>query len=148
MRLTQHFTKEELEKSAKAEKLSLVNVIPDKLISNALRVAVVLEKIRENYNKPIRVLSCYRAPEVNAAVGGSKTSAHLNALAADFVIEGESNKKICEWIRDHMEDYDQIIYEFGEGGWCHIGLSYNSPRHMPLTAKKVDGKTEYTIGIV
>ena len=148
MRLTEHFTKEEMEKSSKATVLGLDNTMPDKYISNALRVAVVLEKIREHFNLPITILSCYRSPEVNQKVGGAKTSAHLQALAADFIIKGISNRKICEWVVFNITDFDQIIYEFGETGWCHIGLSYNSPRKQILSASKTeDGKTHYQCGL-
>lgn len=148
MRLTEHFTLEEMQRSANAEALHIDNTIPDKLVSNALRVAVVLETIREHFGKPIDVLSCYRSPEVNAAVGGSSKSAHMNALAADGRIKGVSVKEICEWVRDNVPDYDQIIYEFGEQGWFHVGLSYGSPRKQALTAVKENGKTVYKAGII
>ncbi len=148
MRLTEHFTKGEMEYSANAIAKGLDNTMPDKLISNALRIAVVMEKIRAYFGLPIEVLSCYRAPSVNFAVGGSPTSAHLNALACDFRIKGVSVLAICIWIRDNIEDFDQVIYEFGEQGWCHIGLSYGSPRKQALTARRHDGKTVYQQGLL
>ncbi len=42
---------------------------------------------------------------------------------------------------------DQIINEFGRGG--HIGLAADcmTPRRQLLTARKVGGRTAYTVGV-
>lgn len=147
MMLGKYFSKREMERSATATRLGLSNSIPDNLLDNAKLVAGKLDVIREHYGKPVTVLSCYRAPTVNAAVGGSKTSAHRLAMAADVEIDGVSILELCRWCRDNIADYDQIIYEFGEDGWMHIGFSNTAPRKQLLTAKKVNGKTVYTEGL-
>jgi hypothetical protein len=149
MRLTEHFTSEEMCRSARAEELGLDNKIPDKYISCALRVAIVLERIRAHWNKPLTVLSCYRSEEVNREVGGSSTSAHLKALAADFRIEGVPVIDICRWAIENVQQADQVIYEFGPNGWVHIGLvSVGTPRNQALTAVKEGGRTVYKPGII
>lgn len=147
MMLGKYFSKRELERSATATRLGLSNAIPDNLLDNAKLVASKLDIIREHFDRPVRVLSCYRSPIVNSAVGGSTTSAHRFAMAADVEIDGVSILELCRWCRDNIADYDQIIYEFGEEGWMHIGFTNGIPRKQLLTAKKVKGKTEYTEGL-
>lgn len=146
MKITEHFSQEEMERSNTATRLGLPNVCPKDLIPNMLKVATSLELVRKHYGVPVNVSSCYRAPAVNAAVGGSATSAHRFALAADTTVEGVSVKELCEWCSQNIADYDQIIYEFGETGWMHIGFTNKTPRKECLTAAKVGGRTVYTKG--
>lgn len=145
--VTAHFTWREMLTSATAIRLGLNNTPEsDEIYDNIRRVCEVLEPIREYFIKYIRVVSCFRSQEVNQAVGGSKSSAHLKGLAVDFTMNGISNLKICRSIPDCFQNYDQIIYEFGESGWVHLGLSDN-PRHQILSAVKENGKTIYKNGL-
>ncbi len=148
MNLTDHFSFEEFERSETATRKGLDNHIPDGLIPNAQRVAEALEVIRTYYNdRVIRVSSGYRSQEVNRAIGGSKTSAHCFAEAADFTIQGVDNITVCREIPDIVYDFDQVIYEFGPTGWVHLGIS-KTMRKQLLTAIKRGGKTVYLSGIV
>lgn len=145
MQITDHFSLLELTRSSTATRLGLDNTIPEELMPNALRVAEALEKIRAHFGKSIHVTSCYRAPEVNKAVGGSPTSAHRFASAADFEVDGVPNIEVCKAIPEILDDYDQIIYEFGPTGWVHLGFA-QTPRHQKLSATKQNGKTVYSPG--
>ena len=147
MRLTEHFTVEELQKSEAATRHGVPNICPPELAGNMLIVADHLELIREHYGVPVRVLSCYRSPEVNKLVGGSETSAHRFALAADFEVDGVSNHDVATWCAENISDYDQIINEFPPDGWVHIGFTGKTPRKQLLTAVKTNGKTVYNQGI-
>lgn len=150
MKLTAHFTKSELEQSNTAVRLGLPNVCPDNLLANMRKVANHLGSIRVHFDAPVRVLSCYRSPAVNSAVGGSSTSAHRFALAADIRVDGVEVIKVCEWCAANIPDFDQIINEFPAGGcgWCHIGFTNNRPRQECLSAVKEGGRTVYKGGIV
>ena len=149
LQITKHFTLREMTKSATAQRLGLSNDPPPDLMINILKVCERLEQVREHYDLPIRVLSCYRSPAVNAAVGGSQTSAHRFGLAADFEIDGVPNIELARWCRDNIVDYDQIIYEFGPSGWVHMGFTATSePRKQLLSAVKQGGKTVYKQGLV
>jgi len=60
-------------------------IFPRKYAENAIKLAEVLEKVREALGDvPVIVNSWYRCPEHNRAVGGVPTSAHLTASAADI----------------------------------------------------------------
>jgi hypothetical protein len=147
MGLTEHFTLAEMCKSETATRLGINNNIPEELKGNVLRVAEALEKVRAHYGAPVHVTSCYRSPELNKAVGGSLTSAHRFALAADFEVSGVENIEVCKVLPDIIKDYDQIIYEFGPSGWVHLGFA-KVPRYQKLSAIKRDGKTIYLPGFV
>lgn len=147
MNLTPHFTKEEMEYSATGLRLGIPNVCPDELLPNMQQVAEHLEVIRAHY-APVKVMSCYRSAPLNKAVGGSKTSAHSSAHAADIRIEGIEVISLCRWCADNIPDFDQIIYEFGPTGWMHIGFTNGTPRKQLLTATKDGGKTVYTPGLI
>lgn len=148
MQLTEHFTLEEMTRSSTAVRLGLANDPPDEYLDNIRQVAAALEVVRAHFGRPIRVTSCYRSPEVNRAVGGSPTSAHRFGYAADFTVDGVPNIVVCEWIRDNLSDFDQVIYEFGPRGWVHLGLCRYKPRRQKLTAFKEAGKTVYKQGII
>lgn len=143
--ITEHFTAEELQFSATGARLGLDNTCPSELIPNMRLVADRLELVRAHFGTPVRVLSCYRSPAVNVAVGGSRNSAHRYALAADFIIPGVPLVEIARWCADNIKDFDQIIYEFGS--WVHMGFADKGPRRQMLTAIKVGGKTVYRTGL-
>lgn len=144
--MSAHFTLSEMQFSATASRLGLDNTCPLALLPNVERVAEYLEQVRTHFGKPVRVLSCYRAPAVNTAVGGSKTSAHVEALAVDFVVPGVPLVEIAKWCVENIKDFDQIIHEFG--AWVHMGFSSKVPRRQVLTASKLKGKTIYKRGLV
>jgi len=146
--ITEHFTLEELTRSATALRLGLDNTLPTQHFRNVELVASALEKIRAHFDRPIRVTSCFRSKSVNKAVGGSPTSAHCAAMAVDFEVVGVPNIAVCLAVPGLIPEFDQVIYEFGPTGWVHLGLAHKAPRHQELTAVKVGGKTVYKPGIL
>jgi len=129
--LTEHFSIKELTITNTGYDNSPTNAI----IDNLTTLAQALEKVRTACeNRPITILSGYRSPDVNHAVGGSKTSAHMQGLAADFIVGGMTLKEIFKTIRESGIVYDQLILE---PSWIHIGLA-KEPRKQNLTC---DGKS-------
>lgn len=147
MNITKHFTLEELTYSATAEKHGIKNVCPQDLMENIELMAENLEVVRGIYNKPVKILSCFRSLEVNNLVGGSKTSSHVNALAVDFIIPGIENIEVCRKVNEAFKEFDQIIYEFGPTGWVHLGFG-SQYRKQLLSAVKKNGKTVYLSGLI
>lgn len=122
MRLTTNFTFEEMIASDVAKRHGIRNFPPQELVPNLRRVAKLLEQVRELLGgEPIYVNSGYRSAELNRAVNGSKTSAHMQGLAADFRTKQYKPLQIAEKIAASDIDYDQLIVEFSE--WVHIGLA-------------------------
>ena len=62
--------------------------VPGSLKANAQRQAFNLEKLRHELgDKPLPILSWYRTPAHNAAVGGASQSRHMQADATDFTVQ-------------------------------------------------------------
>jgi hypothetical protein len=147
--LTGNFTLEELTRSATGLRLDLDNTLPTQFLRNAEQVAEALERVRAYFgDKPVRITSCYRSKAVNTAVGGSHTSVHMAAMAADFEVSGVPNIDVCRSIPEIIPEFDQVIYEFVPTGWVHLGLTHELPRHQLLTAVKLGGRTVYKPGIL
>jgi zinc D-Ala-D-Ala carboxypeptidase len=98
------------------------------------------------------VNSGFRHPEVNAKVGGSKTSDHCRGQAADIEIPGVANADLAQWIADNLE-FRQLILEFytpgiPDSGWVHVSYVAEDNKKQVMTATKKDGKTVYLQGLV
>jgi hypothetical protein len=137
MQLTEHFTLEELTVSESAARQGLDNTPTGEALENLKRLAEFLEDVRELLGKPIKINSAYRAPEVNAAVGGSKTSQHCLGCAADIRVTGMTPDEVVRAITASDLDYDQCIREFDS--WTHVSIPNKEdakPRKMALIIDK------------
>jgi hypothetical protein len=137
MQLSEHFTLEELTVSEAAARQGLSNEPTDEALENLKRLAEFLEDVRALVGKPIRINSAYRSPEVNAAVGGSKTSQHCFGCAADIRVPGMTPDEVVRLITDSDLDYDQCIREFDS--WTHVSIPNKpeaKPRKMALIIDK------------
>lgn len=105
----------------------------------------VFEPLRAMIGVPIYITSFFRSENVNAIIGGSKSSQHCKGEAMDIKIPGR-NKELFEAIRDHLP-FDQLIYEFGtdqEPAWVHVSYKVTGNRKEVLRAKIIKGKPVYT----
>lgn len=127
-----YFTIKELCKSATATQRGIDNSPNSEIIKNLEQlVDNVLDPLREKYGKPISVNGAYRCPELNKAVGGSKTSQHMKGLAADITVGSpEKNKQLFQLIIDMNLPYDQLIDE-KQFRWIHVSYT-NNPRKQIL----------------
>ena len=60
-------------------------------------LSAYLQKIREHFEKPLRITSGYRCKTHNAAVGGTANSQHATGQAADFYISGVTPVEIAKF---------------------------------------------------
>ena len=122
MSLSKYFALSELTVSESAARRGLKNVPFGKQLENLKQTAQRMDAIREGLGKPIIVTSGYRSPEVNAAIGGSKTSAHCHGLAVDFTCPGYGSPlAVAKAILASGIEFDQLIHEYG--AWVHIGFA-------------------------
>ena len=153
MNLTANFSLHELTKSETALRHGMENT-PGEAEIAALRLLCekVLQPVRDHYGVGVKVNSGFRHPDVNAAVGGSKTSDHCRGQAADIEIPGVANADLAVWIMENL-DYTQLILEFYtpgilDSGWVHVSYNPTNLKKENLTATKKDGKTVYLPGLV
>jgi hypothetical protein len=143
--MTPHFTLAELTASETADRNGLNNTPDAAAQANLQRLAEFLEKVKAALgNKPVMINSAYRGPEVNAHVGGSKSSQHMVGCAADIRIPGMSPDEVCRAVLASGLEFDQLIREFYDpekkaGGWTHISVPNNAsdkPRKQALIIDK------------
>ena len=145
IKLSEHFTLEELTFSATAQRKQIDNKPPAEVLDNMKRLAAGLEEVRAALgNKPMRINSGYRSPKLNRAVGGARLSAHMAGYAADFVCpEFGSPLKIVKALAATGIQFDKLIQE---GTWVHISFAPEARRQM-LTAHFGPNGTSYTAGV-
>lgn len=153
MKLSQNFSLAEMTKSETALRKGLENTPGEVEIENLRALVVkVLQPVRDHFQKGVHVNSGFRHPEVNAAVGGSKTSDHCKGQAADIEIPGVANADLAQWIVDNLP-FRQVILEFytpgiPDSGWVHVSYVEGDNKKQVLTAMKENGKTVYKVGLV
>jgi uncharacterized protein YcbK (DUF882 family) len=69
--------------------------VPTDVMRNLIELAKNLQVLRDEVKKPIKITSGYRPAELNAKVGGAKSSKHIIGQAADFKIEGYTPKQVA-----------------------------------------------------
>ena len=133
MRLTPHFTFEEMTHSQTAARLGIRNLPSNESLHRLKITCQKLEIVRGIVGKPIIVLSGFRSKELNFAVGGSKNSQHMVGEAADIICPSYGSPfQLAKTIKENMYHIgvDQMIYEFRH--WVHISFS-RYPRGQLLT---------------
>ena len=130
--LSEHFTFYEMTKSRDHPELvdenRSVAIMDNRIFSN-------LEDLCENhlewirrvicYDCPMSVVSGFRFPELNAAVGGSKTSQHMDAQAADFFVKLMDVYEIYYSMEEYNSTSDKPIFHqlicYPSDGFIHFG---------------------------
>ena len=125
MRLTKNFSLSEFDCKDGTE-------MPSELLANVLELAENLQVLRDFVGVPIKINSSYRSLSHNANIGGSKSSQHLFAKAADIVIESKSPEQVANIIK--------VLISEGKmkqgGNWSHTIHSHTTI----LEDTKHDGK--------
>lgn len=136
MQLSKHFSLAELTASSTAARKGIDNSLPYELLPNIKKLANGLEEVRDILDYPMIISSGYRCPELNRAIGGAKSSSHMNAEAADFLCPQFGDvEAICRAIVKSGIKFDQLIKESTKTSqWVHIGFG-SRMRQQVLTYK-------------
>lgn len=131
MKLTDHFTLEELTRTDRPEFAEMNKQVTPEQLEKLTQVARLLEHCRYVLGTPLIVHSGYRCPALNKAVGSTDRSQHLLCEAADFTPAkmdlGDAFRKLMVDILDAGANVGQLIYErqdrsYGKTEWLHVSL--------------------------
>lgn len=129
MQITKNFSIEEFTKSSTADRLNIDNTPTDTELFYLNELAHTLQKIRDEYQKPIIIDSAFRCEALNKVVGGAKNSDHKYGAAADIHSLSDSiqdNKELWNVILDMVQRDQivlrQIINEYNYN-WIHISIN-------------------------
>lgn len=144
MNLSNNFTLAELTVSDIGARNGWDNTPNASEIANLVRLAEMLEQVRELLGKPILVNSAFRSKQINDGVGSRDSSQHRVGCAADIRVPGMNPDEVCRAIIAAKLPYDQIIREFYNpnskaGGWTHISVTNTkemTPRNQALIIDK------------
>jgi uncharacterized protein YcbK (DUF882 family) len=107
-----HFGAAEFTRYFAREHKGVRNSQPPKGIwKNILPTLRVVDELRSSLGKPCRLLSSYRSPAYNRAVGGAPLSQHVDFTALDIAFDGVSPQRV----------YDRLI-EWRKAGKFTGGL--------------------------
>lgn len=148
MDLSRYFTLDEMTASQTASRKRIDNKPSPEVIENLKDTCVQADRVRELLGFPMLVSSGYRSLKLNSAIGGSKTSSHVQGYAMDFICPGFGTpREVFDFLKKSMRDksikFDQLLLEFenSPGAWVHLGFG----PEMRGEVLVYDGK-HYTIG--
>jgi hypothetical protein len=108
--------------------------ITQEMSDNLDKLIEAMDKIRDEYGKPLKVSSGYRPASINSGVGGAKKSAHMMCQAVDII---DKDGEFAEWVMNNLdfvkecgilgiEDtrYTITLDSNGNraGGWTHLDV--------------------------
>lgn len=144
MKLSPHFSLEELTVSDTAARKGWDNTPGELEIKNLTRLAALLEQVRDVVKAPIIINSGYRSKILNDAIGSRDTSQHRIGCAADIRVPGMTPREVCKLVIASGIPYDQLIQEFYEegkpGGWTHISVPDSAARPNRRSTLIIDSK--------
>ena len=148
MKLSEHFSLQEMTKSQTAVRMGIDNAPDDEQLQCLTDLCRnVLDHVRSEFG-PLTPSSGFRSPALCEAIGSKPTSQHAKGEAADFEVMGVDNMELATWIAHNLV-FDQLILEYYKedepnSGWVHCSYKAEGNRNEVL---KFDGKT-YTRGIL
>ena len=151
MKISHNITYAEAIHSNTAKRKGIENIPNENQIAAMMTIAeMIFQPLRSYVGGPIKITSFFRSPELNQAIGGSKSSQHCKGQAMDLddVYGHKTNAEMFDYIRENL-DFDQLIWEFGDDNnpnWIHVSyVDKQENRNRCLKAYKKNGKTKYMV---
>ena len=124
-----HFSAAEFTRYFAAQRNGVKNSQPAKAIwKRILHTLRVVDELRASFDKPCRILSSYRSPAYNKAVGGAPLSLHLGFNALDIAFDGVSPQQVydrlIEWRKAGKFTGGLGLYQ--ASGFVHIDTRGNN----------------------
>lgn len=101
------------------------------------KLIIADQKLREKVGKSIKINSGYRDIAYNKAIGGSKTSEHIQGGASDKVVSGMKPKEVQAVIRKYYKDFGYYGMESKTKPNC------NQYTHADVKKRNGDKLVEY-----
>ena len=135
MKLSPHFSLEELTHSDIATRLGIDNTPTVEIINNLTFLAGELEYVRDILGNPMLISSGYRSYVLNDHLGSKRTSSHCKGLAVDFICPsfGDPHNVVDAIVLANI-NYDQVILEYGR--WVHLSFAKENSRKQALIIDK------------
>jgi hypothetical protein len=137
--------------SQTAKRKGIENTPNEEQLASMFTIAeMIFQPLRAWVGGPIKINSFFRSPELNRAIGGSKSSQHCKGQAMDLddVYGHKTNAEMYMYIKENL-DFDQLIWEFGDDknpNWVHVSyVDAQKNRNRCLKAYKDNGKTKYAV---
>ena len=150
-KISKNITYKEAVYSQTAKRIGIENKPNDEQMANMFSIAeMIFQPLRSWVGGPIKITSFFRSPELNRAIGGSKSSQHCKGQAMDLddVYGHKTNAEMFMYIRENL-NFDQLIWEFGTDenpSWIHVSyVDAQENRNRCLKAYKENGKTKYMV---
>lgn len=141
MKLTEHFTLEEMTRSAKASAMGIANNPNEEQTENLKALCEnVLEPLRNHLGRAVVINSGFRCRKLNDAVKGARNSQHMRGEAADIRVG--SKKEVMEIMHFIMTEcsFDQLIWEkSARSQWIHVSYSRTAKNRQYYLQKLRNG---------
>lgn len=147
--LTKNFSLDEFLASDEADRRRIRNTpAPEHLTNIQTVLAPWCQQLRDRLGRSILVMSGYRCPALNTAVGGVPNSAHAVGLAADLSAAGMTARSLAQFIaadQTLMGSLDQVILETSRNV-VHVGVG--GRRRGQVLTQPLGPGTAFRSGIV
>jgi zinc D-Ala-D-Ala carboxypeptidase len=127
--LSKYFTLDEMIASQTAVRKHIDNTPSAEIIENLKEACTKADRVRDLLGSQMIVTSGFRSMKLNTAVGGSKTSSHMQGNAMDFRCpDFGTPKEVFDFLKKNLREknihFDQLILEFPNtpSTWVHIGF--------------------------
>jgi hypothetical protein len=134
MRVSPHFTMAEFAVSALHP--DLVRPVPSQFATYVrLLATLALQPMRDAIDRPLQILSGYRAPELNRAVDGSSSSQHTLAQAVD--VTSHQSEALMRWmVENKPAGIGQVVY-YPARQFLHVALvTAKYPQFAPFLSTR------------